>query len=217
VSAPALALVAHGSGDARAAQTIVAIAQRCRQLRPEVDVRVGFLDHGPPDVAAATRGSVVVVPLLLAAGYHVRTDIPAQAPNAVITEPVGPDRRLVTALRDRLSDAGWDGNGDVVLAAAGSRDPAAVDDVHRMAGWLSAALGAPVAAAFASSAEPRLTDLAPETVASYLLAPGVFADAIAACGARTVAAPIGDHPAVAQIVLDRYDRAGHVPGRTAPA
>jgi sirohydrochlorin ferrochelatase len=41
-------------------------------------------------------------------------------------------------------------------------------------------------------------------VASYLLAPGVFQDRLRASGAAWVSAPLGDHPAVAGLVLDRF-------------
>ena len=41
-------------------------------------------------------------------------------------------------------------------------------------------------------------------MASYLLAPGVFHDRLAASGAAWVSAPLGDHPAVAGLVIDRF-------------
>jgi hypothetical protein len=71
-----------------------------------------------------------------------------------------------------------------------------------------------------SAGKPRLGDLRPRAVASYLLAPGRFADTVAACGAAVVAQPIGAHRVLAEIVLDRYLEAvgaGQPPGRTAPA
>jgi sirohydrochlorin ferrochelatase len=41
-------------------------------------------------------------------------------------------------------------------------------------------------------------------VASYLLAPGVFQDRLRASGAAWVSAPLGDHPAVAALILERF-------------
>jgi sirohydrochlorin ferrochelatase len=41
-------------------------------------------------------------------------------------------------------------------------------------------------------------------VASWLLAPGLFQRRLAACGADVVAAPLADHPAVAELVVNRY-------------
>jgi sirohydrochlorin ferrochelatase len=211
-----LVLAAHGSTDPRFGEVVEAVAARVRALRGGLDVTVGHLEHGPP-LADAVAPGCVVVPLLLSSGFHVRSDIPAQAPDAVVAQAVGPDPRLAVALDDRLRAAGWSG-GPVVLAAAGSADERALDDVREAARALADRLGVEVRAAFVSAGSPRLADLSPRAVAAYLLAPGVFQDALHACGAPVVAAPIADHPAVAEIVLDRYDEAaGQVPGRTAPA
>jgi sirohydrochlorin ferrochelatase len=117
-----------------------------------------------------------------------------------------------------LAEAGWDGRTPVVLAGAGSSDARALDDVRVMAGQLANQLGVAVTTGFVASGSPQLSELQPRVVASYLLAPGVFQDAVAGAGADVVSEPIGDHPAVAEIVLLRYDDAvGQVPGRTAPA
>jgi sirohydrochlorin ferrochelatase len=181
-------------------------------------VRVGYLDHGPPSIADVIDEACVVVPLLLAGGYHVRIDIPAQVSGSVIASPVGPDRLLATALADRLVDAGYDGHSAVVLAAAGSSDDRALDDVRTVGGHLSQQLGVEVTTAFVSAGSPRLADVDARVVASYLLAPGAFHEAVVATGADVVSAPIGDHHAVAQIVLARHDAAiDQVPGRIAPA
>jgi len=223
VSAPALVIAAHGSADPRFAEVVESIAQRLLRLRPDVDVRVGFVDHGPPDLRAVATAGCVVVPLFLASGYHVRTDVPSQAPDAVVAAAVGPDPRLASALADRLHDAGYDGDARVVLAAAGSSDADALRDVAAAASLLSERLHVDVRAAFVSAGEPRLDDALREwpdaVVASYLIAPGVFHETVVASGASVVSAPIGDHPAVAAVVIDRYAAtlAGQVPGRTAPA
>jgi sirohydrochlorin ferrochelatase len=159
----------------------------------------------------------VAVPLLLSAGYHVRVDLPGQAPSVVVTDAVGPDERLAAALADRLRDAGYDGTSPVTLAAAGSADERSRADVHVAARQLSERLGVPVGVAYVASGEPRLAEVAPRVVATYLLAPGVFADAVAACGADVIAEPIGAHPVLAEIVLDRYRSTCQPPGQTAPA
>jgi sirohydrochlorin ferrochelatase len=41
-------------------------------------------------------------------------------------------------------------------------------------------------------------------VASYLLAPGVFHGRLRGAGAAWVSAPLGGHPAVARVVVDRF-------------
>jgi len=188
-----------------------------RNLAPEVDVRIGYLEHGPPHVADVVEPGSVVVPLLLTSGYHVRVDLPAQATDVVVTAAVGPDPRLAIALAQRLSDAGYEA-GVVTLAAAGSADQRALDDVTTAAAQLAAVLGAAVTPAFVSAGEPRLADVDSTVVSTYLLAPGLFADNVAACGARVIADPLGAHPLLAEIVLDRYrSSVAQPPGRTAPA
>jgi sirohydrochlorin ferrochelatase len=216
---PPLLLVAHGSTDPRFLTTVEAAAARVCGLRPGLAVTIGLLDHGPPYVEDGDVAAAVAVPLLLSAGYHVRVDLPARAPRATVADAVGPDPRLSLALADRLREAGYDGAAPVTLAAAGSADPRSLDDVRRQAAMLSEHLGVEVEAAFLSAGEPRLADVTPGVVASYLLAPGAFHDKLSASGATVVSAPLGDHPALADVVLSRYDaaRAAQVPGRTAPA
>jgi sirohydrochlorin ferrochelatase len=213
---PPLVVAAHGSTDPRFADVVESIAAQVRRTRPELEVRIGYLDHGPPSIADVVDESCVVVPLLLSAGYHVRVDIPEQAQGCVVAAAVGPDPLLAQALADRLDEAGYDGQSRVVVAGAGSSDERALDDVRAVADALAAQLGVAVTAAFVSAGSPQLSEVGPRVVASYLLAPGMFHDAVVAAGAAVTSAPIGAHPAVADIVLKRYD-AGQVPGRTAPA
>jgi sirohydrochlorin ferrochelatase len=189
-----LVVAAHGSTDPRFAEVIESLAALVAGLRPALEVRIGYLDHGP-DLGVAAAGGVTV-PVFLARGYHVHTDVPAVAD--LVAPAVGPDPRLATVLADRLREAGWNG-GPAVLAAADSSDPRALADVRQMAADLGAVLGAEVSAAFVS----ELPDA--DAVASYLLAPGAFADRIATCGARIVSAPLGADPLIAEIILDRYD------------
>jgi len=167
-------------------------------------VRVGYLDHGPPHVPDVAEPGAVAVPLLLSAGYHVRVDLPEQAPDVVVTQAVGPDERLAAALAERLHEAGYDGTGPVTLAAAGSADERSREDVAVAAQQLSKHLGVAVDVAYVAAGEPSLQDLRPRVASTYLLAPGVFADAVAQCGAEVIAAPIGAHPLVAEVILDRY-------------
>ena len=176
-----------------------------RGLRPAVDVRIGLLDHGPPHVV--DLDGAIAVPLLLSAGFHVRVDLPKQAPRVRISAPVGPDPALCVALADRLTEAGYDGRSPVVLAAAGSADERARADVAAQAELLAEHLGADVTVAYVAAGEPKLAEVKPVVVASYVLAPGTFHDAIAASGAKVVSAPLGDHPVVAELVLSRYDAA----------
>ncbi|WP_367185111.1 sirohydrochlorin chelatase [Trebonia sp.] len=232
--------VAHGSRDPRAAAAISELVARVRSLAAArglagLDVRVAFLDHCAPSLpqvlgSAADRRGCVVVPLLLTAAYHSETDIPAQLAAARKALPgldiryadtLGPHPLLLDALERRLAEAGFCGDRagtGVVLAAAGSSHPAANATIaalaaqwQRRGGWravvpayASAASPAPAAAVQALAGRRTL-------VATYLLAPGYFADKVRrgslAAGAAAVSGALGAAPEVAGVVLDRYQAA----------
>jgi sirohydrochlorin ferrochelatase len=192
-------------------------------------------------VHGAGRRRVVVLPLLLTAAYHSGTDIPgalrearAAFPRLSIAygEPLGPDPGLLHALDRRLAEAdaaadggavgdGRAGSTAVVLAAAGSSRPSANAAVAQMAAdWKAARGWRAVLPAYASAASPTpeqavaalLRDGAQRVVvASYLLAPGLFADRIRgaslAAGAAAVSRPLGAAPEVADLLLQRYTEA----------
>jgi sirohydrochlorin ferrochelatase len=218
MSYPPLLAVAHGSRNPAAAEVVRKLARQVGRLAPMLDVRVAFLGHAEPSLPAqldAAGSGAVVVPLLLSSGYHLTTDIAAAARSAgaQVAAPLGPDQLLLTALTSRLAEAGVPGGIPVVLAAAGSSDPAAAADVEKQAVLLSADLGVPVLAAYLSAARPTVAEAVrqlraetggPIAVACYLLAPGVFADQLRDCGADWITAPLGGHPALAGLVIDRY-------------
>jgi sirohydrochlorin ferrochelatase len=229
MSQPVLLAVAHGSRDPAASAAITALARQVSRLAPVLPMRVAFLQHARPAFTAelqAAGSNVVVVPLLLSTGYHLTTDITgaARAAGARLADRLGPDPLLVTALTVRLAEAGVPADAPVVLAAAGSADPAAQADARRQADLLAQRRGTPVTAAFATAARPAVpeavADLAARTgqavaVASYLLAPGYFWDQLRQSGARWVTAPLGGHPAVAGLVIDRYRAASRRPALAA--
>ncbi|KJY45113.1 sirohydrochlorin chelatase [Streptomyces sp. A1547] len=224
---PTLVAVAHGSRDPRALPTVLALLDRIRELRPRLDVRLGHVELNRPllgETLEDTTGAAVLVPLLLGRGHHVKRDLPAAAARAAhldtcVAAPLGPHPLLVEALYERLAEAGWSPGAStaVVLAAAGSRDPDSAADTRRTAALLSERLGgAPVVPAYASAAAPAVPDavraLAARghhriAVASYFTAPGRFAAQSAAAAPGPAAAPLGDHPALARLVLQRYDEA----------
>lgn len=197
----------------------------------------GARSHGAPDRPAPDDATgthpVVVLPLLLTAAYHSGTDLPAalreaQAASPWLTisygEPLGPHPALWRALDRRLAEAGEDARADrtaVVLASAGSSQPTANAAVARMAAdWQRARGWRAVVPAYASAAAPGpgqavaalLRDGATRVVvATYLLAPGRFADRIRdaslAAGAAAVSSPLGAVPEVADVLLQRYAEA----------
>lgn len=231
-SPPTLVAVAHGSRDPGALRTVTALLERVRELRPGLDVRLGHIELNEPlltgTLADLEPGRAVLVPLLLGRGYHVKYDLPqaaATAPHLRIraAAPLGPHPLLVEALYARLTEAGWSasdsthrGSG-VVLAAAGSRDPESAADTRTTAALLGERLGGiPVVPAYASAASPTVTEalraLAARgrhrtAVASYFTAPGRFAAQSAAAAPWIASAPLGAHPALARLLLLRYDQA----------
>jgi len=222
---PPLVAVAHGSRDPAAAAATRALLAEVRRQRPGLEVLESYLDHASPRLAEVLAGldHAVVVPLLLGAAYHSRVDVPAAiratGGRAVQADVLGPDPLLLDALERRLAEAGapaGDPSTAVVLAAAGSSDASAVEGVRELAaawrqrGWWA------VVPAYASAASPTVADAVADlrrrgaprvVVATYLLFPGVFADAMATAGADLVSAPLADAPEVAELVLTRYDDA----------
>ncbi|MFC8866290.1 sirohydrochlorin chelatase [Streptomyces sp. NPDC057148] len=225
---PALVVVAHGSRDPRALSTVRALLDRVRALRPALPVHLGHIELNAPllpdTLAALGDREAVLVPLLLSRGHHVKRDIPEMAAAAPahtrVAAPLGPHPFLVDALHDNLLEAGWPlhapRDAAVVLAAAGSRDPESRTDTERTASLLSARLGVPVLPAYASAAAPTVPEAVRAlenrgcrnvAVASYLTAPGRFATECAAAAPWIVSEPLGTHPSMARLLLNRYDRA----------
>jgi sirohydrochlorin ferrochelatase len=223
----AVVLVAHGSGDPRAAASTEALARAVAGAHPRWEVHASYLDHAGPrplDVLAglSARGyrRAVLVPLLLTAAYHGKVDVPAVATAArdaglpitvTITDVLGPASPLLVAgLVRRLPDADLDA---VVLAAAGTRDSAARATVEDAAAQLGARLGVPAAVAYASAAPPtaavavsalRAAGAQRVGVAAYFLAPGRLYDAAMnsarSAGAVTFAPPLGDAAELVRLI-----------------
>ncbi|MET0854417.1 MAG: CbiX/SirB N-terminal domain-containing protein [Microterricola sp.] len=227
-----LLAVSHGTSSAEGQGAVAALVDSVARARQELDVVAGFVDVQQPDVAASLaaldpRGIVVVVPLLLSAGYHVHVDLrealaAAEEHTTVLTAALGPDDRLVAVLARRLREAGLRPDDRVVLAAAGSSDQRAVADCSETARRLGVVLRREVGVGFISAATPRLADAVSDAreraaggrvvLASYLLAPGYFAALAHEAGADVVSAPllVADRfpPAeLVTLVAERYDDA----------
>ncbi|WP_199807917.1 sirohydrochlorin chelatase [Streptomyces sp. NRRL S-350] len=235
---PALLLIAHGSRDPRHAATVAALVEEVRAQRPGTEVATAYLDHCAPRIpqVVARLADAVAVPLLLNRAFHAKHDIPAALRAAGSRLPVadvlGPSPLLLAALDRRLAEAGLDvtsravrARTGVVLAAAGSSDPAA-DAATRAAAaeWRRTRGWAAVEVAYASATGPRVPDALAAlcaagagrtAVAPYLLAPGLLPDRIAAAsaGADVVADVLGAAPELAALLLARHDEAR----RTTPA
>ena len=205
MSAPALVALAHGSRDARSAETIKALVREVRGLRPDLRVEPAFLDLAKPSfptvvdrLVRAGYDEIVVVPLLLNRAYHARVDVPRAVADATgrhrglrvrATDVLGLqpvflevlDRRLRVALRQarvRELDA-------LVLAAAGSSDHLANQAVARLARLWGSTHRLPTVAAYASAAPPATGEAVRQfrtegrrhiAVGSLFLAPGTLPD-----------------------------------------
>jgi sirohydrochlorin ferrochelatase len=204
------------------------------------DLRVAYLGSVPPSLPQTMSTiepgtQVAVLPLLLTAAYHTKTDIPrllarlrGDFPCLRITygAPLGPHPLLIRALERRIAEADPGvlenpARTGVVLAAAGSSDPDANAAITRLAArWQARAGWFATRPACASAAGPSsaaaVTSLLRDgarraVVATYLLAPGYFADRIRdsslAAGAAAVSPPLGASAEVADVLLDRFCRA----------
>ena len=223
---PAIILCAHGTRDPLGRETVRSVVAAVAERLPGVEVLEAYVDVHGPDVAEVVAGlpsaegdavAGVVVPLLLAAGYHVHVDIAhavADRPDVRSTGALGPDDLLVDVLVERLEAAGALRGGSVVLAPAGSSDARAQADSADMAARLEQRWGGTVRLGYAAGPVPSVADAVaaaravaggePVAVASYLLAPGFFQRRVEKSGADVVTAPIAPHPRLVEIVLARY-------------
>jgi sirohydrochlorin ferrochelatase len=234
VTGPVLVACSHGTADAEGTAAVTRLVDAVRRVA-DVPVVEAYVDvHGPyvGDVVAEHGGDAVVVPLLLAAGFHVRVDIAeavAPWPAAVTSPALGPDDRLTDLLDERLRAAGVLPDDAVVLAAAGSSDDAADASVRAQADLLSAVRRRPVTVAYGAARGPRVGEEVARlrrreprvAVASYLLATGHFHRRVLAAGADAVTAPLLDaddpDPRLVALVLDRYRGAVPAAGGAGPA
>lgn len=113
-SGPAIILFAHGARDERWAEPFTRIVSKVRAAAPGRLVELAYLEHLEPSLEQAARrlaklgaASIVVVPLFLGRGGHLRVDAPrlvaaAQAalPGVaiVIAPSAGEDDSVIDAL-----------------------------------------------------------------------------------------------------------------------
>lgn len=129
-----IVLFAHGARDPRWAAPFEAVAARLRQRLPGTAVRLAYLELMVPDLPAAAAElvaagctDVVVLPLFLGAGRHVRNDLPqiVQTLRAAhprvrwsLQPPVGELPSVIDAMAGAAVDA---------LAALGNADARAAN------------------------------------------------------------------------------------------
>jgi sirohydrochlorin ferrochelatase len=205
MTAPTLIALAHGSRDPRSAQTITALVDEVKSMRPDLRVEKAFLDLSKPSFQTVVdrlvrRGveEIVVVPLLLTEAFHAKVDVPEAVAEAMArheglqirtTSVLGLEARFLEVLdlrmREALKAARVRELDALVLAAAGSSDALANQAVARLARLWGTHHKLPVTAAFASSAPPATGEAVRAfraegrrhiAVASLFLAPGFLPD-----------------------------------------
>ncbi|WP_091227846.1 sirohydrochlorin chelatase [Microbacterium sp. 3J1] len=228
---PTLLAVSHGTSYAAGARAIADLVDAVAATLPDVEVRSAFVDVQQPDAADVVPtidGPLVIVPLLLSRGFHVHHDLHGTAAgkaDAVVAAPLGPDALLAAVLAERLQAAPATtsaspqppaADAPVILAVAGSRDPASLTDAETMAALLADRLERPVELAYLAARQPDLpAALAarPDAVVStYLLAHGYFFDLAARQAAgRAITPPLLDGgsvpPALVDLIVGRYEDA----------
>jgi sirohydrochlorin cobaltochelatase len=111
---PALILFAHGARDPDWARPIRRVRDSVLASTPGACVEVAFLEFMEPDLAAASKAlvaegvdEITVVPLFIAAGGHLKKELPLMLDELrqcypgvtfTLTPPVGESDALITAM-----------------------------------------------------------------------------------------------------------------------
>ena len=121
MTAPSLVLLGYGSPDPRVFQVSQQLRDGLLEIRPELDVHVGFLEQGGPSGMACVNRligqgvtEVVLVPLLLSEAFEAPTAVSALTAQAAAAHPglritaarpIGPEAHLLSILDARLREA----------------------------------------------------------------------------------------------------------------
>lgn len=226
MSSPILIACSHGTADPTARATVARLIDAVREDLG-VEVRSAVVDVESPPLPEVLAGipvgdgvSAVVVPLLVAGGYHVHHDVAravALRSDVIAAPALGPDPRLVDIVLARLRGAGVAPNAAVVLVPAGSSDPRARADSAAAVTDLARRWDGPVSIGFAAAGSPRVEQAVSDAraehggtvaIASFLLAPGTFQRRLESAGADVVtdslAPAVGTDAQLVAIVADRY-------------
>jgi sirohydrochlorin cobaltochelatase len=229
--------VAHGSRDEGSQQVVRDLLVHAAALRPGLRAEAAYVDNASPSVRAALQRlvaegerDITVVPLLLGAASHSKTDVAASVqagrfahPEAVLRygRPLGPHPVVVDVLARRLAEAGATDE-PVLLVAGGSLDPDANAGVAATARLLWEGRGfASVDYAFVSTTGPsvvtalerlRAQGAARVAVSRYFLGPGYLPAKVAELAAQVdvevlLAEPLGASEGLATLLLGRFDEA----------
>lgn len=233
-----LLAVAHGSKDPAAQGVVTDLLDQVARLRPGLRTAAAYVDNASPSVRSALaeleaggESRAVVLPLLLTAASHSKTDVAAavqegrrEHPRLALSygRPLGPHPALVEVLARRLGEVGV-ADEPVLLVAGGALDPDANAQVAATARLLFEGRAfASVDVAFASTARPTVGEALDRlrrlgfpraAVARYFLGPGRLPAAVERAALEVegievvVSAPLGAAEEVAALLLERYDEA----------
>lgn len=160
--AEGLLLVAHGSRSSDGQRAMQALADEVARAVPDVEVALGYLELAQPPAGVALdalvgRGvdRVVVVPLMLHAAGHSKSDVPAvvlegrerhSQVELLYARPFGVDHALVEEARARIVAAGAEAVPLAVLSR-GTSDPDANAEAWKATRLVAEAVSAPFALA----------------------------------------------------------------------
>lgn len=215
----AILMIGHGSRDPRGNEEAFQVARMLEDIA-RLPVSVGFIEHAHPPIPEAIETlykkgfrEIIVAPCILAAAAHVKKDIPrlAQHPGLSISiaPHIGNHPLLIEMLRERI------GPGTLVVVSRGSSDPAAVSEVHAIAGEVDK----DATVAFMGVSNPTLSEAiagltGPVLVLPFFLFSGILLtrmkEIIAPFSNVTLAANIGPDPRLAQILYDRIHGASKI-------
>lgn len=230
--------VAHGSKDEASQQVVRDLLVLSAAQRPGLRAEAAYVDNASPSIRDAIRRlveegerDITVVPMLLGAASHSKTDVAASVqaarfahPGVVLRygRPLGPHPVVVDVLARRLAEADAT-DLPVVLVAGGSLDPDANAGVAATARLLWEGRSFPsVDIAFVSTTGPtvaqalerlRAQGFARVALARYFLGPGylprqVVKQAAAVEGVGVVVSePLGVSDGLATLLLGRFDEA----------
>lgn len=230
-------LVAHGSRSAAGQEEMARLAALVTAAGPGLEVDLGYLEMSDPPAGEAldrlvTTGvrRVAVVPLMLLAAGHAKSDVPAVVLDGRLRHPglelfygrpLGLDQALVSLARQRVVAAGGEGLALAVFAR-GTSDPDANADACKISRLLAEATGARLAVTgFSGVTWPpplealdhlRRLGIPRIAVFSWFLATGVLVDRLAddcrsfaaESGVEVVdAGHFGPAPEIADLVIAR--------------
>lgn len=237
----AVLLVAHGSRREEGQREMAGLAELVAAALPEADVDLGYLELADPPAGPVLDGlvargaqTVAVVPLMLHAAGHSKSDVPAvvlegrqRHPRIDIryARPFGVDHALLSLARARIEAAGGLG-APLALLSRGTSDPDANGEAWKVGRMLADMAGTQrFAVGFSGVTWPAIPEALAQlhalgaeqvTAFAWFLATGVLIDRMqddfAAFSARTGvpvvdAGYLGAGRDVAELVVDRVNEA----------